>query len=171
MNEQQDDSVGWEEEVEKIEQQTYSLNALPADWSKYKKANKVQILFDTIQHQILKVRSGSFDLVKSQQVAALCLEALMELSEFYSDAESRARDAKNIVEYTEGEVAIQHRSEQSDLGQKVSEQALKRFATCDSKVKEARLRMNELEKEHRKWRYVYETLKEAHIFFRNLTKV
>jgi hypothetical protein len=44
-------------------------------------------------------------------------------------------------------------------------------ASISDDVKHAKKEMVDLEKEHKKWRYVYEILKEAHIFFRNIGKL
>lgn len=165
-DEAHDDTVGWEV----VEPNDNSLVSLPKDWSGFTRSAKVQRLVDVITYQIQQVRTGNFDLSKAPQVAALCLEGQMELSEFYAEAESLARDAKNVVDYIEGETELEHKNNVIKDGSKISEQALKRISACDSKVKDAKKQMITLEKEHKKWRYIFETLKEAHIFFRNLSK-
>lgn len=148
-----------------------NINSLPTDWSGFTREAKVERQIEAVQYQIQKVRSGNFDMSKAPQVSALCLEGLMELSEFYADVESEAKNAKHMAEYIEGETATNLRKEKTDNGKKVSEAALKRLSSCASEVKEARTKMVTLEKEYKRWRYVYETLKEAHIFFRNIAKV
>jgi hypothetical protein len=149
-----------------------NLYDVPVDWTGWTKANKVQYLVEVIQNYIQKVRSGNFDVSKSEALAALCLEAQIELTDFYAEAESYARDAKNLVEYTEGEVSEDILKESLGSSEKkLSEAALKRQATVTKKVLEAKKSMIMLEKEHKKCRYIYEMLQNAHVFFRNLGRV
>lgn len=148
-----------------------SLDAVPADWSGWSKAAKVQRLLDVIQEQIRKVRAGTFNASKGERVAALALEGQIELAEFYADAESSAKHARHLADYAEGEIAAKYAQEAADKEVRVSEASLKRVALISDEVKLAKKDMVSLEKEHKKWRYVYETLKEAHIFFRNIGKL
>jgi hypothetical protein len=158
--------VEWVESEEETKKSVLrELSAIPSDWSGHTRAAKVQKLVDVTQDQISRVREGNFDISKSERVAALALEGLVELADFYADAESTARHAKNFVEYTEADIASEYKNKASE---KISEAALKRKTACSQEVKEAKKKMVDLEREHKKWRYIYETLKEAHIFFRNL---
>ena len=160
------------EEVAVETPKSKNLYDVPVDWTGWTKASKVQYLVDVIQFYIQKVRSGNFDLAKSEALAALCLEAQIELADFYAEAESYARDAKNLVDYTEGEVSEDILKENLETSEKkISEAALKRQATVTKKVLEAKREMVMLEKEHKKCRYIYEMLQNAHVFFRNLGRV
>ena len=158
---------GWEDE----KAVDLSLNGVPVNWDGWTRAAKVQRLLDVVQAQLQKVRAGSFNPARGERVAALALEGQLELTEFYADAEAQAKNAKHIVEYTEGEVAARHAKEAADKEVRVSEASLKRVASISSEVKQAKKEMVDLEKEHKKWRYVYEILREAHIFFRNIGKL
>jgi len=167
MSNSQDDSVGWGDAAAPHD---LSLNSIPTDWSGFTRAAKVQRLVDVVEYQLQRVRSGNFDVSKAVQVAALALEGQIELADFYADAESNAKSAKHVSEYVESEAASSYRQEAIDNGVKVTESELKRMASYASNVKDAKSQMVKLEKEHKKWRYIFETLKEAHIFFRNLSK-
>jgi len=163
----QDDAVGWDDAVSPGDD---SLNALPKDWNGYTRAAKVQKLVDVIQQQIVRVRTGNFDLSKCSQVAALALEGQIELAEFYADAESTAKSAKYETDYIEGAMADDYKAKAVDSGTKITEASIKRMASYAPEVKDAKKAFVKLEKESKKWRYVYEILKEAHVFFRNLNK-
>ncbi len=147
------------------------IHNVPTDWTGWNKLEKVQHLVEVIQAQIQKVRSNNFDLSKAEAVAALALEAQIDLAEYYAEAESYAKDAKNLVEYAEGEVSNRISFTVTNDGKKISEAALKRQSCIDDEVKSARKQLISLDKECRKWRYIFEMLKDAHIFFRNLGKV
>jgi hypothetical protein len=172
--EQEYGETSWTEGEESSKPKAHNgktLSDVPTDWTGWTKASKVQYLVDVIQFYIVKVRSGNFDLSKTEALAALALEAQIELADFYAEAESYSRDAKNIVEYVEGEVSEEILKSRIDSEKKLPETALKRQATITQKVKDAKKQMIQLEKEYKKWRYIYDMLKDAHIFFRNLGKV
>jgi len=148
------------------------LQDVPTDWTGWTKANKVQYLVDVLQFYITKVRSGNFDLSKIEALAALALEAQIELADFYADAESYSRDAKNIAEDTESEVSEEIlRASINNSEKKPSDATIKRQATINQKVRDAKKQTVQLERNYKKWRYIYDMLKDAHIFFRNLGKV
>jgi hypothetical protein len=158
---------GWEPE----NPADLSLDGVPTNWDGWTRAARVQRLLDVVQEQLRKVRAGSFNPAKGERVAALALEGQLELTGFYADAEASAKNAKHTVEYTEGEIAAEHAKEAADKKVRVSEASLKRVASMSSEVKQARKDMVDLEREYKKWRYVFEILKEAHIFFRNIGKL
>jgi len=163
-----DDSIGGWDSQNPVD---LSLDGIPSNWDGWTRSAKVQRLLDVVQNELQKVRSGTFNPAKGERVAAVALEAQMELTEFYSDAEASAKNAKHVVEYTEGEVSAQHAREAAEKKVRVSEASLKRVASISDEVKQARKTMVDLEKQHKKWRYVFEILKEAHIFFRNIGKL
>ncbi len=116
---------GWEDE----KAVDLSLDGVPVDWSGWTRAAKVQRLLDVVQEQLQKVRAGSFNPAKGERVAALALEGQLVLTEFYADAEAQAKNAKHIVEYSEGEVAARYAKEAADKEVRVSEASLKRVAS------------------------------------------
>ena len=146
------------------------VHAVPTDWTGWNKAEKLQYLLEVIQYQIQKVRSGNFDLSKAEAVAALSLEGQIELAEYYAEAESYAKDAKNLVEYTEAEISERISNTAFNEGKKITEASLKRKSGSDQIVLQAKKHLTNLDKECKKWRYIYDTLRDAHIFFRNLGK-
>jgi len=148
-----------------------TLENIPETWKGYTKAQKVQTLLDVVEDQLRMVRNGTFDVSKGVDVAALALEGQLALADFYSDAEARAKSAKHVAEYIEVEVASKiGKDALADGSKRLSEAALKRHSTASDEVKKAKQKAIDLEKEHKKWRCVYDILKEAHIFFRNISR-
>lgn len=165
-----DESVGWSEAAEESTQRL-ELNSIPSNWSGWTRAAKVQLLVDVVQHHLQKVRVGTFNPKHGEQLAALALEGQMELSSFYADAEASAKSAKHLVDYAESEMAAKYAKKAADSDIKVTEASLKRMASISDESKQAKSKLVELEKEYKKWRYVYDILREAHIFFRNIGKL
>lgn len=167
------DDIGWGPDLTETDTSTVdlSLDGIPKDWTGWTRAGKVQKLVDTIQFYLEKVRRGSFNPKYGEALAALALEAQIELSDFYADAEARAKDAKHLVEFSESEVAIKVAQKAAEDDIKVTEASIKRAASVSNEVKEAKKKLVELEREYKKWRYVQETVREAHIFFRNIGRL
>lgn len=167
----------WDQSVEykpsKVRRQiSNELGNIPEDWTGYTKEQKVEVLLSVINVQIRRVRSGSFDLSKGAQVAALALEGQLEMAEFYAEMENQAKQAKIMSEFIENEVADQivKSGEKISGEKKITESALKRLSIISEDSKNAKLQMAEKEKNYKKWKYVYEILQEAHVFFRTLGK-
>jgi len=159
-----DTSEGWETE-------DITLEGIPKNWEGFTRSAKVERLVAVIQGQLQKVRTGTFNPAKGERVAALALEGLLELAEYYADAEASAKTAKHMTEYAEGEMAAKYAQEANDKAVKISETSLKRMSSISDEVKNTKTRLVDLEKEYKKWRYIYETLREAHVFFRNIGKL
>lgn len=146
----------------------YTLDDMPETWAGHTREQKVQIILDVVEDLMRLVRNGKR--VESQDAAALALEGQMCLTEFYTDAEAAAKNAKHMAEYIEGETATKLAAEAVQAGEKrPSEVLLKRKALASDEVKEARKTAISLEKEHRKWRCVMDILKDAHVFFRRMS--
>ena len=148
--------------------QDNSLKSLPLDWSGHTREEKIEKQVNIIQYHTQMVSRGDFDISKAQRISALCLDAQMELSYCYADSELESKQAKHTVDFIENEIASDIKNNSKI---KMSETELKRKATIDSRVKEAKASMIKIEKQYKKYRYLYEILKETHIFFRNIGKI
>jgi hypothetical protein len=145
------------------------LQDLPDNWEGITKENKVQMQIDVIEEQMRRVRKGTFDHSVGDQVAALILETQIELSTFFTDIEANAKNAKHIAEYIEAEVSNSVSGKEGE--KKPSEAAIKRFALVSDQVKNAKADMVNYERDFKKWKCVYDILREAHIMFRNISKI
>jgi hypothetical protein len=158
--------VEWNNKKEKN-----SLDTLPESWDGVTRAEKVEQCLGVVQDQLSRVRRGEFNVTHGPLVAALALESQLELADFYADAEAAAKNAKNIIEYMESESACKFVEEANNKKIKSTEAAVKRYTSLDQAVKDSKKEYIDLEREHKKWKCVFEILKDAHVFFRNIDKV
>lgn len=131
-------------------------------------SERIEKMHKVITDALDRVYQGSFQIQKSERYAALALHAQMELAKFLSQAEFSAKRAKGEVKYITGELNFELRSKSSE--KKITEEAVKQLVNKDERIKEADLKQYELEREASQWGYIFESLKDAHIFFRNLGK-
>lgn len=129
------------------------------------RADSVESMASEIIDELGLVHTGRYDVDRARRTAALALKAQMEMAEFLSDLEGRAKGSKNTVELKESEAYFDAK-ESSE--KKVSEAALQQLVIKNNKVTLAKYDAIEAEKEFKKWSSIFLVLKEAHIFFRNL---
>lgn len=120
-----------------------------------------------VSGELNKVHSGKYDEKSAIKAAALALKAQIDLAEFLSDVEATAKGLKNEVKIEQARVYFACK-ESAD--KKLSEAALEQMVAKDSKSIEVEIKAVEGEKKMKKWMSLFATLKEAHIFFRNLGK-
>ena len=128
----------------------------------------IQTLVEFVLNQVQAVQSGTFDSVKSDVVAAASLEAQLLLADILSSAEFEVKQRENDLDFLEAELATNIRTENRE--KKITEAQVKELISSKSEVKEARNNSAVAHKEFKKWQYIYNTLKDSHIFFRNLNK-
>lgn len=144
------------------------LDSIPDSWEGFSREEKVQKLLEVVELKMKEVRRGTFDASQGERIAALVLEAQMSLAGFFTDAEASARNAKHISDLAEAEAG---NSIVASAEKKPSDATIKRMATADSQVQQAKKTAVELDREYKKWRCVYDILKEAHILFRNISRL
>jgi len=128
----------------------------------------IETLVEFVLNQVQAVQSGTFDSVKSDVVAAASLEAQLLLADILSSAEFEVKQRENDLDFLEAELATNIRTENRE--KKITEAQVKELISSKSEVKEARTNSAVAHKEFKKWQYIYNTLKDSHIFFRNLNK-
>lgn len=155
--------MSWDVQKPKLD-----LSSLPDNWDGFTNEQRVQRGLDVIQEELKRVRMGEFDATDGERAAAFVLECQLNLAEFYTEAEANSRNAKHMAEFAEADVAnnIAKTSEK-----KLSEMAIKRKAIASYDVKEAKEKVIDLDRNYKKWRCIYEILREAHITFRNISKL
>lgn len=129
--------------------------------------SSVKKMVSEVSNELRMVHSGKYDEKRAIKTAALALKAQIDLAEFLSDVESTAKGMKNEVKAVEAEVYFDHRS---SAEKKMSEAALQQLIAKDKRTVVAETKAVEAEKVAKKWGIVFGTMKEAHIFFRNLGK-
>lgn len=133
------------------------------------RADKIEKMMVSITTAMDQVYQGIFDTSKTERIAALALSAQMELATFLADAECRAKQAKQELKYISAEAYAKHKAMPTD--KKLTDNALEQLVNRDLNVKEAETKMAELERDFKKWQYVHGTMRDGHVFFRNLGKI
>src|ERR1035437_11121561 len=131
------------------------------------RGDDVETMIDTLPSAMNAVYQGNFDYSKSDRMAALALMVQIELAKFTADAEWRARQPKAEIKHISAEANFKYRT---SAEKKPSEAALEQLVNKDPEVKKAELDMAEYERDAKKWQNYLLTLRDAHIFFRNLGK-
>ncbi|HVI40214.1 MAG TPA: hypothetical protein VM577_06105 [Anaerovoracaceae bacterium] len=128
----------------------------------------VESNIDILRSAMNEVYLGHFDYSKADRIAALALTVQIELAKFAADAEWRARQAKAEIKHISAEANYRYRT---SADKKISEAALEQLVNKDPDVKNAELKMAEYERDAKRWQNYYNTLKDAHIFFRSLNNL
>lgn len=130
----------------------------------------IESLVDFILNQVQSVKDGTFDTIKSDVVAAASLEAQLLLADILSSAEFEVKQRENDLDFIEAEIATNIRTEFKEPSKKITEAQVKELVSSKKEIKEAKSNSAVAHKEFKKWQYIYNTLKDSHIFFRNLNK-
>lgn len=130
--------------------------------------NSVKRMVSEISQELRLVHSGRYDEKRAVKTAALALKAQIDLAAFLSDVECTAKGTKNEIKAVGAEVYFDQRS-LSD--KKMTEVALQQMIAKDKRAILAEKKAVEAEKIAKKWGIVFGTMKEAHIFFRTLSKI
>jgi DNA repair exonuclease SbcCD ATPase subunit len=128
----------------------------------------IESLVEFVLNQVQAVQSGTFEVIKSDVVAAASLEAQLLLADILSSAEFEVKQRENDLDFLEAELATNIRTENRE--KKITEAQVKELISSKSEVREARNNSAVAHKEFKKWQYIFNTLKDSHIFFRNLNK-
>jgi hypothetical protein len=109
-----------------------------------------------------------YDTDKADRTAALFLVAQMKLSFLIEEVELRARQAKNEITRIEGEKYFDFKISSGD--KKITENMLTNYLAKEPDIVACKLECAKQEAALKKWNYVLSTLKDSHIYFRNLSK-
>jgi len=109
-----------------------------------------------------------YDAEKADRTAALFLVAQMKLSLFIEEVELQARQAKNEISRIEGEKYFNYKTTGSD--KKITENMLTNYLAKEPDIVASKLECAKQEAALKKWNYILSTLKESHLYFRNISK-
>jgi hypothetical protein len=130
-------------------------------------SEKLEKLIDFILLKTQEVKEEKFIEEKSDLVAAASLEAQLLLASHLAICEAQAKQAKTDYEFLRSQSAITIKNGSTG---KITDAMLEHHLNVDEEVKKAKLLVAESEGTSKKWNYIFNTLKDAHIFFRNLNK-
>jgi hypothetical protein len=125
-------------------------------------------LIEECFNEIATSSRDKYDVDKADRTAALFLLAQMKLSFLIEEVELRARHAKNEITRIEGEKYFDFKTSGGD--KKITENMLTNHIAKEPDIVSAKLECAKQEAALKKWNYVLSTLKDSHIYFRNLSK-
>lgn len=128
----------------------------------------METLIEDCFNEISLASREKYDSDKADRTAALFLMAQMKLSFVIEEVEMKAKNAKNEISRIEGEKYFEHLTTTS--GKKPTEAAITSGVNKEPEVVKAKADNAEFESNLRKWNYLLNSLKDGHIYFRNLSK-
>lgn len=128
----------------------------------------IEKLVEECFNEISASSRDKYDTDRADRTAALFLAAQMKLSFLIEDVELRARHAKNEITRLEGEKYFDFKTSGGD--KKITENMLTNHVAREPDIVAAKLECAKQEAALKKWNYVLATLKDSHIYFRNLSK-
>lgn len=128
----------------------------------------LETLIDKCFDEMSAAAMDKYDTDKADRTAALFLTAQMKVSFFIEEVEMKARHAKNEITRLEGEKYFEFKSKETE--KKTTENMTASFVSRSPDIVAAKNEHAQSESTLKKWNYVLGTLKDSHIFFRNLAK-
>jgi len=119
--------------------------------------------------ELHKAYEGDCDAERAERNAALFLEMQIKLAEVISQAELRAKSAKNEIDRLSAEKYFEFKSAGGE-GKKMTEVALEQSINKDVDVNKVKAENIKFEAEYKKWNFIMQTLSNGHIYFRNVSK-
>lgn len=130
-------------------------------------AEQVEKMIQDIAKELREAHSFKYDVEKAERTAAQCLEAQRLLAEFLSEAEIFSKERKLEVERLSGEKWFYHKANYEG---KTTEATLEALVAKDEDVVAAKKEQYKSEADYRKWLNLLNVLKEAHLYYRNLSR-
>jgi hypothetical protein len=128
----------------------------------------IEKVVDECFAEISSASRERYDTDKADRGAALFLVAEMKLSSMIEEVELRARRAKNDISRIEGEKYFEFKTTSGD--KKITENMLLNYIAKDPDIVSAKLECAKQEAALKKWNYLLASLKDGHIYLRNLSK-
>lgn len=110
---------------------------------------------------------AKYDAEKAEKTASLFLLAQMKLSFLIEEVELKSRSLKNAISKVEGEVYFTYKT---SSGEKKTEKMIEAHVAKDTSVSDIKQEAAKQEAALKKWVYVMNTLKDGHVYFRNIGK-
>jgi hypothetical protein len=111
---------------------------------------------------------NKYDSEKADRTAALFLTAQMKLSFLIEDSEMSAKNSKNEIARLEGEKYFEYKVDNAD--KKITENMIVNYVAKNPDIVTAKTECAKHEARLKKWNYLLNTLKDGHVYFRNLSK-
>jgi len=128
----------------------------------------VEELIEKCFNEMQEASRIKYDADRADKTAALFLMAQMKLSFLIEEVEMKAKNAKNEITRIEGEKYFEYKTTNTD--KKVTENMITNFVAKEPDIVNTRRECAAFEATLKKWNYILGSLKDGHIFFRNLSK-
>lgn len=128
----------------------------------------IEKIVDECFSEISSASREKYDTDKADRSAALFLVAEMKLSFLIEEVELRARQAKNEISRIEGEKYFDYKVSGGD--KKITENMLTNYLAKEPDIVSAKAECAKQEAALKKWNYLLASLKDGHIYLRNLSK-
>jgi hypothetical protein len=113
---------------------------------------------------------GVFDAAEADSVAALALITQAALVREIGNAETKARSLKRDIDFAKAEAYMNFKSQKTDDGKKLTENALSAMINKDDEVHRLYDEQNKAEREAKEFSNILAITRDAHIMFRSLSK-
>jgi hypothetical protein len=128
----------------------------------------IETIIENCFNEIQGASRAKYDTEMADKTAALFLVAQMKLSFLIEEVELKAKNAKNEITRIEGEKYFEYKTSNAD--KKITENMLASYVAKEPDIVRARVECATHEANLKKWNYLLSTLKDSHIYFRNLSK-
>lgn len=128
----------------------------------------VESVIEECFEEIREASRSKYDTEKADKTASLCLLAQMKLSFLIEEVEMKAKNAKNEIGRIEAEKYFEYKSSNTD--KKITENMLVNYVAKEPDIVAVKLECAKQESTLKKWNYVLNTLKDSHVYFRNISK-
>ena len=129
---------------------------------------EVEDLISRCYDELSLASREKYDADKAERTAAMFLAALMQLAYVVEEVEGFSRHSKTEIERISAERYFDCKNDAQ--GKKMTEVALANMVAKDIAVQEAKAKNIAAEAELKKYNYVMSTLREGHLFYRNISK-
>lgn len=130
--------------------------------------NDVEEIIEKCFAELDSASRERYDGEKADRTASLFLVAQMKVSLLIEDVEMKAKLSKNEISRIEGEKYFEYKM--SGTEKKTTEGMLSNYVAKDKDVSSAKNDCAKFEATLKKWNYILDTLKNGHIYYRNLGK-
>lgn len=128
----------------------------------------IESILEKCFDELSNVNSDKYDSEMVDRTASLFLMAQMKLAFLIEEVDIKAKNSKNEISRIEGEKYFEYKN--SNFDKKQTENTLTAMVAKDSDVVKAKQESAQYEAAIKKWTFILNSLKDGHIFFRNLEK-
>lgn len=129
---------------------------------------QLQQLLDQCLSELKLAYQGECQPDRAERNAALFLELQMKLADYLSDAELKAKRAKNEVERMSSQKYFEYKTGAIGSDKKLTEAALEHSISKDEEIFKMKEEMVRSEAEFKKWNFMMSVLKDGHIYYRGM---